>query len=350
VTSKSVRKEPQSGATPPVRVTAQRLGRRSPPADDGLALLDQIDAIQSAGGNGALVLPGGERLAVTNLGKVFWPALKLTKGDLFRHYVRVAAVILPALTDRPLVMKRYPNGVDAKPFYQHRAADRLPAGVRVAMVTSSDGERPYVIGGSLMSLLYTTQLAAISQDPWFSTMDALDTTDAVAIDLDPPEELSFRRVSEVALRVRDELAVLGADSFPKTSGSRGLHIFVPMPAGTPCEAGLLYAQIVATMVARKHPRWATVERSIAARGQRVYLDYLQNMRGKTLASVYSARANAWAGVSTPLTWAEVEAGVSPRDFTMSTIAARLTDVGDLWAGLRRAKAANLRAVMRYAEP
>jgi bifunctional non-homologous end joining protein LigD len=181
-------------------------------------------------------------------------------------------------------------------------------------------------------------------------MRALDEVDAIVIDLDPPEALPFRRVRDTALHVRDELTTLGAESFPKTSGSRGLHVFVPMPAGTQYEAGLLYAQIVATIVARKYPRSATVERSIAARGPRIYLDYMQNMRGKTLASVYSARANAWAGVSTPLTWAEVEAGVSPKEFTISTIAARLASVGDLWAALRRAKGANLRAVMKYAEP
>lgn len=322
--------------------------RREPQAT--APLLDQIDAIQSSGGNGVLTLPDGSRLTVTNLNKIFWPALTLTKGDLFRHYIRAAAVILPALADRPLVMKRYPNGIDAKPFYQHRAADRLPPGVPVATVRSSDGERRHVIGGSLISLLYTAQLAAISQDPWFSRMSALDDIDAIAIDLDPPDGLPFRRVLDVALLVRDELAALGAEAFPKTSGSRGLHIFVRMPPGTPYEAGLLYAQIVATMVARKHPRLATVERSINARGRRIYLDYMQNMRGKTLASVYSARANAWAGVSTPLTWAEVEAGISPKDFTIPTFSARLASVGDLWAALRKAKAANLRAVMKYAEP
>jgi bifunctional non-homologous end joining protein LigD len=317
---------------------------------DGAALLSQIDAIESAGGNGALMLPGGGRLEVTNLRKVFWPALKLTKGDLFRHYARAAAVILPALAGRPLVMKRYPNGVDAKPFFQHRAADHLPPGVEMTMVEAGDGSRPHIVGGSLAALLYSSQLAAISQDPWFSRLPALDAMDAIAIDLDPPEGLPFRRVLDVALRVRDELAALGADGFAKTSGSRGVHVFVPMPHGTPFQAGLLYAQIVATMVARKFPRHATVERSIAARGPRVYVDYMQNMRGKTLASVYSARANAWAGVSAPLSWTEVEAGLSPQDITIRTFPDRLNSAGDLWGALRQAKPADLRAVMKYAEP
>ena len=317
---------------------------RSDPPD---ALLDQLDAIESGAGSGTLELPGGERLEVTNLRKPFWPRLELTKGDLFRHYVRVAPFLLPALADRPLVMKRYPNGVAAKPFYQHRAPDTLPPGVRVAEVESETETRAHIIGGDLKTLLYTAQLASISQDPWFSRVGSVEHIDHVAIDLDPPDGLPFARVLDVARWVRDELDELGAPAFPKTSGSGGLHIYVPMPPETPFDAGLLFCQIVATLVARKHPAQATVERSIAARGRRIYVDYLQNIRGKTLASVYSPRANDFAGVSTPLTWEEVDAGVTPQDFTIPTFAARLADVGDLWAAFRTAKGARLEAVTRY---
>ena len=325
-------------------------------------LLDQLDAIEHGNGNGVLQLPGGDRLEVSNLGKIFWPklpphgagvrrggpGLKLTKGDLFRHYVRVAPVILPVLADRPLVMKRYPNGVAGKPFYQHRAPDTRPPGVRVEVVASETESRPHLIGGSLVTLLYTVQLASISQDPWFSRVGSEDMIDHIAIDLDPPDDLPFARVLDVARWVREELDALKAPGFPKTSGSGGLHVYVPMPSGTPYEAGLLFAQIVATMVAKKHPKAATVERSIAARGRRIYVDYLQNIKGKTLASAYSARANDFAGVSTPLTWDEVEEGVSPQDFTIQNVAERLEAAGDLWAPLRKSKGADLRAVMKYA--
>jgi bifunctional non-homologous end joining protein LigD len=311
-------------------------------------LLGQLDAIQDGSGSGVLELPGGDRLEVTNLRKMFWPKLKLTKGDLFRHYVRMAPYILPVLADRPLVMKRYPNGVDGKPFYQHRAPDKLPPGVRVERATSETETRPHLIGGSLLTLLYTAQLASISQDPWFSKIGSEDIVDHVAIDLDPPDGLPFARVLDVARWVREELDALKAPGFAKTSGSGGLHIYVPMPADTPYEAGLLFCQIVATMVAKKHPKLATIERSLKARGGRIYVDYMQNARGKTLASAYSARANEFAGVSAPLTWAEVDEGVSPKDFTMRTIAARLEAVGDLWAPLRKSKGADLRAVMAYA--
>jgi bifunctional non-homologous end joining protein LigD len=307
-------------------------------------LLAQIDGITDRGGSGPLALPDGGRLDVTNLGKIFWPALGLTKGDLFRHYVRVSPYLLPALADRPLVMKRYPNGVQAKPFYQHRAPDSLPRGVRVAEVTTETETRAHVVGGDLLTLLYTAQLASISQDPWFSRAGSQDHIDHVALDLDPPDGLPFARILDLARFVRDELDSLGASGFPKTSGSRGLHIYVPMAPGTPYDAGLLFAQIVATHVAQKHPTLATVERSLNARGGRIYVDYMQNMRGKTLASVYSARANDFAGVSTPLTWEEIDEGVSPRDFTIPTFTTRLARVGDLWAGLRKAKGVNLAAL------
>jgi bifunctional non-homologous end joining protein LigD len=364
VDPRGVRREPESGErqtaqahrrTPTRRrhttATAVDDGlRRAPDARDIASVLDQIEALQHGPGRGTLHLPGDERLDVTNLDKVFWPDLHLTKADLLRHYLRMASAILPALDGRPLVLKRYPDGVRGKPFYQHRAAESVPAGVPVEHVEASDGTRPHIIGGSLFALLYTAQLGAISQDPWFSRLGTLDAIDAVAIDLDPPDGMPFRRVLDVAIRVREELVRLGTDGVLKTSGSRGLHVFVPMPAGTPYEAGLLYAQIVATVVAGRHAREATVERSLVARGRRVYLDYLQNMRGKTLASVYSVRANDWAGVSMPITWDEADAGVDPRAFTMATAPARLAAVGDLWAGLRRARPADVRAVLQYAEP
>jgi bifunctional non-homologous end joining protein LigD len=310
-------------------------------------LLSQLDAIDERGGNGTLELPDGQRLEVTNLGKIFWPKLKLTKGDLIRHYVRVSSAILPALADRPLVMKRYPNGIDAKPFYQHRAADKLPSGIRMEVADAGNERRPHIIGGDLLTLLYTAQLASISQDPWFSRIGSETFVDHIALDLDPPEGLPFARVLDVARWVRDQLVRLKAPAFAKTSGSGGLHVYVPMPAKTPYEAGLIYAQIVATMVANAHPKQATVERSVAARGQRVYVDYLQNIRSKTLASVYSARANDFAGVSTPLRWEEIDdGGITPQDFTIVNFGERLATAGDLWTGLLKSKGADLRAVVR----
>lgn len=307
-------------------------------------LLDRLTDLEARRGNGQVVLPDGDWLDVTNLHKVFWPAVGRTKGDLLRHYVRVAPFILPVVADRPLVMKRLPNGVEGKAFYQHRAPDEVPAGVRTEPLPDDDVPAR-LVGGSLKTLLYMAQLAAISMDPFFSRVGALHTPDHVAIDLDPQPGAAFGRVLDVARWVRDELSRLDVPSFPKTSGAEGLHIYIPLPPGTPYQAGLLLCQIVATLVAARHPKAATIERAVGRRRRdAVYVDYLQNIEGKTLACAYSARASAFAGVSTPLTWAEVERSPapSPQDFTIDTIAARLASVGDLWAGLRAHPGVDLR--------
>jgi bifunctional non-homologous end joining protein LigD len=310
-------------------------------------VIDQLDAIERSRVDGVLTLPDGAKLKVTNLHKIFWPKQKLTKGDLFRYYVRAAPFILPAVADRPLVLKRSPNGVTGKWFYQHRVEDP-PPGVRTEVV-SVEEKRPQIIGGNLIALLYTTQLAAISQDPWFSRVQHPEYADYVALDLDPSDGVPFARVLDVARWVHEELDALGASGVPKTSGASGLHVYIPLPPGTPYDAGLLFCQIVATVVAQKHPKVATTERSVRARGARVYVDCLQNILGKTLATAYSARASDYAGVSTPLTWREVDDGVERTDFTIQSVPARLAKVGDLWAALRKSKGVNLARVARYAE-
>jgi bifunctional non-homologous end joining protein LigD len=308
-------------------------------------LVDQLREIESSRRDGLLELPGGDKLRVTNLHKIFWPKQKLTKGDLFRYYVEVAPFLLPAIADRPLVMKRFPNGVAAAPFYQHRA-EEAPDGVRIETIKAAE-KRPQIIGGGLKTLLYTTQLAAISQDPWFSRVQSPKDADFVALDLDPSTGASFQRVLDVARWIHDELQMLGAPGFAKTSGSEGLHIYIPLPRGTSYEAGLLFAQIVSTVVVHKHPKDATLERAVRARGNRVYIDCLQNILGKTLASAYSARASEYAGVSTPLSWKEVDQGINREALTIQTVPARLAKVGDLWAGLAASKGADLSRVSRY---
>src|SRR6059036_2440254 len=191
-----------------------------------------------------------------------------------------------------------------------------------------------------------TQLAAISQDPWFSRAASPESADYVALDLDPAEGVPFSRVLDVARWIRDELDALGAVGVAKTSGADGLHVYVPLPAGTPYDAGMLFCQIVATVVAHKHPKVATVERSVKARGPRVYIDCLQNILGKTLATAYSARASDYAGVSVPVTWSEIDHGFDRHEFTIRTVPSRLAEVGDLWAALRKSKGVKLEAVTK----
>jgi bifunctional non-homologous end joining protein LigD len=201
-----------------------------------------------------------------------------------------------------------------------------------------------MIGGNLKTLLYMTQLAALSQDPWFSRVAHPEFADYAAFDLDPPDGVPFARVLDIARWIRDELDGLGATGFAKTSGADGLHIYIPLPAGTPYEAGMIYCQIVAALVEQKHPKLATTERSVKARGKRVYIDCLQNILGKTLATAYSARASDYAGVSTPVTWQEVDDGFDRADFTIETVPARFEKIGDIWAKLRKSKGVNLQRV------
>ena len=315
-------------------------------------VVDQLQALEDARRDGAISLPDGSRISVTNLAKHFWPKLKLTKGDLLRYYATVAPFILPVVADRPLVMKRFPNGVDDPvAFYQQRKQkERPPAGVRIEVLPpeidpiDEPGTERF-IGGSLITLLYMTQLAAISQDPWFSRVQSPMDADYVAIDLDPGDGATFAQVRDVACWVRDELEALKVPGFPKTSGSRGLHIYIPLPAGTSYESGQLFCQIVATVVASKHPKVATVERMVKKRRHgTVYVDFLQNILGKTLATAYSARASEFAGVSTPLAWEEIDSDLDPRDFTIVTAPSRFREVGDLWARLRTSKPARLERV------
>lgn len=308
-------------------------------------LVEQIRALEAGRGGGLLTLPSGGRLEVGHLKKVFWPGLDITKGELMRYYVRASPVLLPAVEDRALVMRRFPNGINGKAFYQQRAPAKVPPGVRVEVVPGDEEVPSRLVGGSLITLLYMTQLAVISQDPWFSRVQSPEIADYVALDLDPMPGVVWSQVLDVARWSHEELERLGVPSFPKTSGASGLHIYIPLRPGTPYEPGRIFCQMIATLVAHKHPDVATVERSVHRRGRRIYMDYLQNIQGKTIATAYSARASEYAGVSMPVTWQEVEDGIRPQEFTIRTAVARLHSVGDLWAAFRSSPGVDLHHVL-----
>ncbi len=295
-------------------------------------VVGQVEAVRAAGGEGVLELAGG-RLEVSNLGKAFFTRPKRTKGDLLAYYARMAQYILPSMKDRPLVLRRFPDGIGGEAFYQQSAPDEVPPGVRVETIVSEGGasQRRFV-GGSLATLLHTIQLGAVSYDPWHSRVGRLDFADYTILDLDPGPGASFRRVIQVARWVREELDRFGLHGALKTSGSSGLHIYLPLPPRTPLEAATLVAQIVATRVAALHPEAATVERMTRRRPRgTVYVDYLQNILGKTVAGVYAVRAKPGATVSTPLRWDELTDDLSLKAFTMDTVPERVAEVGDLWA-------------------
>lgn len=340
----------ESGPSPTRRNAQKKAGGRRPDngprLDTGTqAVVEQLQALEEAGRDGTLVLPDGP-LDVTNLRKVFWPASGLTKGDLLRFYARISPWLLPVIADRPLVMKRYPNGVLGKAFYQQRAPDAVPAGIRVAAVDEDDdGPMPRLIGGTLQTLLYVAQLGAVSLDPWFSRTASPGTADYVAIDLDPMPGVPFSQVCDVARWVHEALGMLDIPAALKTSGSSGLHVYIPLASGTSYDSGQLLCQIIATAVASQHPHVATVERSVGKRGRTVYVDYLQNIQGKTLACAYSARASQFAGVSTPLHWHELDEGVRPEDFTVDTVLDRFATTGDLWNPVLQGPPADLHDVL-----
>jgi bifunctional non-homologous end joining protein LigD len=307
----------------------------------------QLSDIERDNGDGTLDLGRGAQLHVSSLGKIYFPEDGFTKGDLMRYYARVASQILPVIADRPLVLKRTPEGITGETFFQQKPPEHAPSVVRIETVVNDDGVRaPRITGGDLATLLYTVQIGCVSVDPWFSRVQSLDDMDYAILDLDPGPRATFDRAVEVARWVKAELDAHGLRAALKTSGSRGLHIAIPLPLRTPYETGLLLAQLIATRVAEAHPREATVERSVKSRPPAaIYVDYLQNVKGKSVAGAYCVRAREGATVSTPLAWKELRAGLNPKAFTIETVPARLVKLGDIWSSelKRRNTAAAIRA-------
>jgi bifunctional non-homologous end joining protein LigD len=306
---------------------------------DTAPLLEQLEAIEEKGGDGSLDFGRGRTLKVSNLDKVFFPKEQYTKGDVMRYYTRVADYIIPTMQDRPLVLKRFPNGIDSESFYQQKASETTPPGIRVeTIVTDGGDEQPRYVGGDLLTLLYTIQLGAISVDPWHSRFQSLEYADYTIIDLDPGPRANFARVVQVARWAKEVIDGFGLHAAIKTSGSSGLHIYLPLPPKTPNEAATLVAQMVATKVAQAHPKEATIERFVKARGgATVYVDYLQNIQGKTVAGPYCVRAKPGATVSTPIKWTELTDDLDPRDFQIENAPERFEEVGDIWDEAMRKK-------------
>jgi bifunctional non-homologous end joining protein LigD len=313
---------------------------------DKSSLLEQLTAIEEKGGNGSLDFGNGKTLKVSNLDKVFFPKEKFTKGDVMRYYTRVADFILPVMQDRPLVLKRFPNGIDGESFYQQKASDTTPPEVRVELIETDGGEKQRrIIGGDLLTLLYTIQLGAISVDPWHSRVQSLEYADYTIIDLDPGPRANFARVIQVARWAKEVIDGFGLNAAIKTSGSTGLHIYLPLPPRTPNDAATLVAQMIATKVSAAHPKEATIERSVKDRGAAtVYVDYLQNIQGKTVAAAYSVRAKPGATVSAPLEWNELKDDLDLRAFHLGNAAERFEKIGDSW-GEAMKKKNSLRALV-----
>lgn len=339
ITKRQARHTVAARAKTATKATPQEsAGRTRKKIDKGL-LLEQLTAIEQKGGDGSLDFGGGKTLKISNLDKIFFPKEKYTKGDVMRYYTHIADFILPVVQDRPLVLKRFPNGIEGESFYQQKASETTPPEVLVELIETEGGEKQRrIIGGDLLTLLYTIQLGTISVDPWHSRVQSLKHADYTIIDLDPGPRANFARVIQVARWAKEVIDGFGLNAAIKTSGSTGLHIYLPLPPRTPNDAATIVAQMIATKVAGAHPKEATIERSVKARGAAtVYVDYLQNIQGKTVAAAYSVRAKPGAMVSTPLKWSELTDDLDLRAFHLGNAAERFGKVGDVWGEAMRKK-------------
>jgi bifunctional non-homologous end joining protein LigD len=283
----------------------------------------------------ATLTVSGREVRLTNLPKPFWPELGVTKGALIQYYVDVAPVLLPHIRDRAMVMKRYPHGAAGPFFFMKRAPTPRPEWIRTCAIAHESGNViDFPVIDDVPSLMWVINLGCIDLNQWYATCDDVDRPDYVHFDLDPGDGATFPQVRESALIVRDALDTLGMKPLVKTSGSKGLHIYVPIVRGPVQKSVWTFAKALGVALASRHPALMTSEYRVARRPRgRVLVDYNQNAWGRTLASIYSVRPRPRATVSTPLTWDEVKAGASIEDFRVDNVRARLDAIGDLWKPL-----------------
>lgn len=277
---------------------------------------------------------GGRRLRFTNLNKAYFPEDKITKRDLLVYYNRVAPLLLPFLKDRPLVLRRYPNGIHGPSFFQKDADKNTPEWIQTVPITSERDGKPvhYFLANDRATLLYLTNLGCIDHNPWSSRVGTLENPDYIFFDLDPTPNTPFATVMKVAEILLSILEKVHLPAFSKTSGATGFHIFVPVEPRYRFEQARAFVEAVASIVDAEHPGLLTAERSLRKRPDgRIYLDAHQNSSGQSLATVYTVRAFRHAPVSAPVRAKEVRVGLNPEKFNLSSMAKRIQTVGDSWA-------------------
>ncbi len=294
---------------------------------DPIAIPTQVDNV--------IVKVDGREVRLTNLRKPFWPDLGITKGDLLQYYADVASVLLPHIRDRAMVMRRYPNGAAGASFFMKEAPTPRPAWIRICAIDHGDGKVVnFPVIDDRPTLLWLINLGCIDLNQWYARCDDVHRPDFLHFDLDPGEGTTFEQACECALIVREALTSLGMKPYVKTTGSRGLHVYVALARGPLQEVVHTFAKALATELTSRHPKLMTVGYRVAARPKgRVVVDYKQNAWGQTLASIYSVRPKPLATVSTPVTWKEVEKGIRLEDFRIDNVRQRIAKVGDLWKPL-----------------
>jgi bifunctional non-homologous end joining protein LigD len=276
----------------------------------------------------------GKDVRLTNLEKPFWPERGITKGDLIQYYADVASLLLPHIADRAMVMKRYPHGAAGDFFFMKRAPSPRPDWIRTCRIFHDSGNViDFPVIDDLPSLLWVINLGCIDLNQWYAKTDDVDRPDYLHFDLDPGSA-TWDQVLEAARIVHDALTTLKMPAYPKTTGSKGMHVYVPIVRGPDQKDVWTFAKALAQELANRHPGLMTSEYKVAKRPKgRVLVDYNQNAWGRTLASVYSVRPTPFAGVSTPLTWKEVDKGVKIEDFRLDNVRARFAKTGDLYKPL-----------------
>jgi bifunctional non-homologous end joining protein LigD len=309
---------------------AKRSGRTTVAAkSDGsrLSIPDDAENLEFAAGN--------RTVRLTNLKKPFWPREGITKGDLLRYYLAISDVLLPHIRGRAMVMKRYPNGAHGKCFFMKRAPSPRPDWIRTCSIEHASGNViDFPMIQDLPSLLWVINLGCIDLNQWYARCDDVHRPDYLHFDLDPVPPAGFDRVRDAALALREALDALELPGYAKTTGSRGMHICVPIRRGPLQKDVWTFAKELAKTLEARHPQLLTAEYRIAKRPRgRVLVDYNQNAWGRTLASVYSPRPRDGATVSTPVRWSEVERGITIDDFHLRNVPARVRKLGDLWEPL-----------------
>ena len=276
---------------------------------------------------------GKIKVKATNINKIYFPDEGITKGDVINYYLEMADYILPYLKGRPQSLLRTPNGINAKEFFHKDAGEEAPSFVKTKKLFSESTNKDidYIICDNKPTLTYLNNLGCIEINPWHSTVDALDNPDYLIIDIDPSKENTFEQVIEAANVVKEVLDKAGAPSYCKTSGSSGLHVYVPTAKKYTYEQVKDFAYLICMLANEQIPEFTTLERNLQKRGHKhIYMDYLQNRRGQTIACVYSLRPKPGATVSAPLLWKEVKSGLTPQDFTINNIMKRVKKMGDIF--------------------
>lgn len=272
-------------------------------------------------------------LHLTNQNKVYYPKDGITKGDIVQYYNEVASLLLPYLKNRPESMNRFPNGIEAASFFQKDVdVAKVPSWLRTEKLFSeSNGEDiDYLICNDKETLLYMANLGCIEINPWNSTIKNIENPDWLVIDIDPEKE-DFQAVVQTALTVKNVMDELETDCLCKTSGATGLHVYIPLGGKYTYDSVKIMAELLALEIHSRIPEITSLERSIKKRDHKIYIDYLQNKRGQTLAAPYSVRPKPGATVSTPLEWSEVNNKLHPSQFTIKNVLNRFEKKGDLWA-------------------